>query len=161
MMITSRVGHGTTISLWLREAPAPQSAKAPGADTARRRDAARETVLVVDDDELVRETLAEQLQNAGFGVLTADNGAHALALLAGGAPPDALLCDLSMPGMDGVQTIAAARGIVPGLTCFLLTGYAGERPGLDSAEGFKLLRKPIAAGELIGEIEAGLMAARR
>jgi PAS domain S-box-containing protein len=156
MSIASRPGRGTTVSLWLRQAAGDGVRAVPGLPVRAKRQPARETILVVDDDALVRETLAEQLQYAGFNVLMAENGAQALGVMQSGTPPDALICDLSMPGMDGVQTIRAARALHPALRCFLLTGYAGERAGVDGAEGYTVLRKPITADALIGQIEASL-----
>ena len=126
-----------------------------------KRPPARETILVVDDDALVRETLAEQLQYAGFSVLMAENGAQALGVMQSGKPPDALICDLSMPGMNGVTTIEHARGLRPGLLCFLLTGYVGERAALSGGDMFTLVRKPITGRALAAQIEATLEGARR
>ena len=66
-----------------------------------------------------------------------------------------------MPGMNGIETIRRARELVPGLVCFLLTGYAGERAALGTGDSFTLLSKPISATALIAQIEAGLVAGRR
>jgi CheY-like chemotaxis protein len=116
--------------------------------------------MVVDDDDLVRETIAALLEGAGFSVLAAEGGLDALDLIEAGATPDALVCDLSMPGMNGIDTIKRARGLIPGLACFLLTGYAGERSALETGDAFTLLRKPISASALIAQIEAGLAAVK-
>ncbi len=106
-------------------------------------------VLLVDDDALVRETLSDQLEMLGFAILQATCGAEALALLDGGASVDVLLSDLSMPGIDGIETIRQARQRRPSLPCTLLTGYAGTRLGAADTEAFQVLRKPIA-GEALG-----------
>ena len=66
-------------------------------------------VLVVDDEDLVREMLVASLEEAGFVVLAAGNGAEALALLEAGEPVDALVSDLSMPGMGGLALIREAQ----------------------------------------------------
>jgi len=160
MVIFSRPGRGTTVSLWLRVAQADSLRPSSGKPSFTHRAPARETILVVDDDQLVRETLAEQLEYAGYTVPMAESGAHALRMLREGLRPDGMICDLSMPGMDGVQTIQSARAELPHLRCFLLTGYAGERAALDSAGDFTVLRKPITANALIAQIEESLSTVR-
>ncbi len=63
----------------------------------------RRTLLVVEDDEAIRETLAELLHDEGFAVATAENGAVALSYLRSHEPPALILLDLMMPVMDGVE----------------------------------------------------------
>ena len=115
-------------------------------------------MLVVDDEDLVREMIAGNLEDAGFGVLGAANGTEALALLASGEAVDALLTDLAMPGMDGLALIRAAQERYPDLPAVLLTGYAGDGAALavgGAVTGtFALLRKPIRIHELIDRLQA-------
>ncbi|CAH2603725.1 Histidine kinase [Rhodovastum atsumiense] len=158
-MIASAPGAGTTVTLWLRQATGAADPHAedegsvqPGAGAAR--------VLLVDDDDLVRETLAAQLEDVGFAALVAASGAEALALLRSGEAVDALVSDLSMPDMNGIETIEKARGLRRGLPCFLLTGYMGERAALSSGDAYTLIRKPVAGRALAARIEAGLETAR-
>jgi CheY-like chemotaxis protein len=92
-------------------------------------------LLLVDDEELVRDVLAEHLEDAGFSVLVAAGGAEALALIAAGEVVDALVTDLSMPGMDGLAVIRAVQERHPRLPAVLLTGYAGDDAALAGAEG--------------------------
>ncbi len=161
MTIESTLGAGTKVSLWLRQAAAnavqpqkkPSPVRQPGAATAH--------IMVVDDDELVRETVAALLEGQGFIVEAAASGAEGVALVEAGSTPDALVCDLSMPGMNGIDTINRVREMLPGLPCFLLTGYAGERAALGTGDTFTLLRKPISASALVAQIEAGLAAVVR
>jgi CheY-like chemotaxis protein len=168
MAIQSAVGVGTTVSMWLRQAGAEvPGADAPGAAPlqqaarpamANLRGAKSARILVVDDDDLVRETMAEQLKGAGYSVATACGGIEALGVIQSGWLPEAMVCDLSMPGIDGIETIKQARELLPLVPCFLLTGYAGERAVLESGAAFKLLRKPISVSALITHIDAGLAA---
>jgi CheY-like chemotaxis protein len=86
------------------------------------------TILVVDDDEIVRNMLAEVLQEGGFQVQLAADGREALALLDAAAPPRLILLDLTMPTMDGW---AFARHLqedpgLGGLPVIVLTGCTGE-----------------------------------
>ena len=61
-----------------------------------------------------------------------------------------------MPDMNGVTAIEKARILRPGLPCFLLTGYGGERAALGAGDAFTLVRKPISAERLVAQIEAGM-----
>jgi CheY-like chemotaxis protein len=84
--------------------------------------------------------------------------AEAIALLATGDVVDALVSDLSMPDMDGVATTRKARTLRPGLPCFLLTGYAGERPALLAGNVFMLVRKPVSARTLAARVGSAIEA---
>ncbi len=109
----------------------------------------------MDDDKLVRDVTAEGLRAAGWAVVAAADGTEALALLDGGARFDALLTDLSMPGMSGVALIREARRRVPALPALLLTGHAGEAEALAAEGMFALHRKPAvprALSERLGEL---------
>jgi CheY-like chemotaxis protein len=117
---------------------------------------AQSHILLVDDDDLVRETLAAQLGDMGFAVVLAASGTEALALLETGEVVDAMVTDLSMPGMDGITTIHRARALRPELPCFLLTGYVGDGITLAADDVFTLVRKPIDARTLAAQIEATL-----
>jgi PAS domain S-box-containing protein len=161
MAIQSALGAGTTVSLWLRQAPANVVHGPVQTGRTRRPETSSARILVVDDDDLVRETVTALLEGAGFCVAAAACGADGVALIETGDTPDALLCDLSMPGMNGIETIKRARELLPGLPCFLLTGYAGERAALENGDAFTLLRKPISASALIAQLEAGLAAEAR
>lgn len=83
------------------------------------------TVLVVDDNADVRETLGDLLEIEGFSVRRARNGDEALRELRGGrALPDALLLDVLMPGMTGPELLAALRGTAAAaVPAVVMTGY--------------------------------------
>ena len=104
-------------------------------------------------------TLAAQLEASGFAALTAADGADALALLDKGEAVDALIADLSMPGMNGLAVMRAARQRRPGLAMLLLTGgfgADGTAVALDEAAGgpVVLLRKPVLGTELAERLAA-------
>ena len=67
------------------------------------------TVLVVDDEEALRNLAAKLIERRGYKVLTAADGNEALAVLAGGAAVDLLVLDVMMPGLDGLQTLERIR----------------------------------------------------
>ena len=118
-------------------------------------------VLLVDDDVLVRETISEQLVELGFSVLATGSGAEALEILDHEDPFDAMVSDLSMPGMSGIEAIQEACKRQPGLHCFLLTGYMGERAALAGGDAFILLRKPVSGAMLSAQIKAKLSQSRQ
>ena len=80
------------------------------------------SLLVVDDDAVVREALVEALAEAGYDVRAADDGARAVALLAERAP-DVVLSDVRMPGMDGLALLALLRERAPDIPVLLMTAF--------------------------------------
>jgi DNA-binding NtrC family response regulator len=81
------------------------------------------SILVVDDDSLVRQTFGEVLAASGYEVTLADSGMAALALL-DAAQPDVVLLDIAMPGMNGLDTLARIISRRPRLPVVMITGYA-------------------------------------
>jgi CheY-like chemotaxis protein len=172
MRVESAAGRGTTVTLWLPVAPveaAVPAADAPPVSIAEPEPEPagaphRDRVLLVDDEDAVREVLTMQLEDFGFAVLPAAGGAEALALLASGEAVDILVTDLSMPGMDGLAVIRAVQERLSGLPALLLTGYAGDGTALalgGAVSGsFSLLRKPVSAGNLVDRLRL-LLAERR
>lgn len=151
LTLASTPGQGTTVTLWLPQAGTTGGMAEPADPSVRR-------VLLVDDDPLVRGVLSEQLVDHGFAVVELADGPAALAWLEGQVP-DLLVSDLSMPGMDGLALIRAARSRRPGLPAILLTGYAteGARAAGDAADGtFSLLRKPVSGPQLADRVASVL-----
>ena len=116
--------------------------------------------LLVDDEQLVRDTMAAELAERGWQVEQVADAATALARLREN-PPDLLVTDLAMPGMNGLALIRAARQEVPGLPAVLLTGFLGDGAAAQAAlaeamrDGpFALLRKPIDTRDLAARAEA-------
>jgi signal transduction histidine kinase/CheY-like chemotaxis protein len=148
LAIESKEGVGTSVSLWFpvaeatletkRADPAPP-APAPG----------RHSLLVVDDEDLVREIIGEELTAGGYSVLTAASGREGLAFLDAGETVDLVISDLSMPGMDGLTFVNEAQKRRAKLPAIILTGFASDAAELavgGAVRGtFTLLRKPIPA----------------
>lgn len=111
-------------------------------------------ILVVDDEEPIRDTLSEFLTEQGFAVQLAENAKEALPIL---ADPDiaVLVSDIVMPGcMNGVGLAEAALALRPDLKVLLISGYTTDRLRLN---GFKFLRKLFrmtAMLRIIGELLA-------
>jgi two-component system response regulator MprA len=121
----------------------------PGTDQPHPR------VLVVDDDRAVRESLRRSLEFNGYAVSLAGDGAEALASIAGAAP-DALVIDVMMPRLDGIETTRALRTAGNDLPILVLTARdsVGDRvDGLDAGAD-DYLTKPFALEELLARLRA-------
>jgi len=121
-----------------------------------------ERLLVVDDDNAVRDVVVGMLSANGFGVLTASDGSEALRIL-GQRSVDLLFTDIVMPGMDGVELARHARQVRPGLkvlfgTGYAQTGYAQKAIERDAIHQARVVYKPFRQAELVKEIEALLAA---
>jgi PAS domain S-box-containing protein len=156
-LVESTVGAGTTATLWL---PTVVGETHPRLNEPTDEGQSRLTgrILVVDDDDLVRDTLIAQLQELGHKVLTASGGTDALAILGARAAVDLMITDLSMPGMDGLTLIKQAHGLRPSMPAILLTGYAGdvialERSGVATST-YTLMRKPATTEVLSARVTA-------
>jgi CheY-like chemotaxis protein len=108
---------------------------------------APKTILVVDDDPDIRDYASCVLEDCGYSVLTAPDGATALLMLRNRTPIDVLFTDIVMPGLDGVEVARRALQQVPGLKVLFASGYA---PGLGPVS--PLLKKPYRAHQLAREI---------
>jgi two-component system, OmpR family, response regulator MprA len=112
-------------------------------------------VLVVDDDRSVRDSLRRSLEFNGYAVSLASDGAEALASIAGHAP-DALVIDVMMPRLDGIETTKALRSAGNDLPILVLTARdsVGDRvEGLDAGAD-DYLTKPFALEELLARLRA-------
>jgi PAS domain S-box-containing protein len=158
--IASVPGLGTAVTMWFPVAKgaahAALSDAEPAAGALVRRANAR--LLLIDDDAIVREVMAEQMEAAGFVVMPAGSADAALALIDSGETVDLIVSDLSMPDMNGLELIREAQRRRPGLPAVLLTGFAsnGAEIAVDGAGSgaFSLLRKPITGRHLVERITA-------
>jgi PAS domain S-box-containing protein len=155
--IESALGRGTTVTLSLPVAGGMEAAARPPEEEAVPDGKRHTRVLVVDDDPIVREIVTNQLEMAGYTVLSAPDGAAALAVLDTGTKIDLLISDLSMPGMDGLSLLREGRRRRPKLAVILLTGFATNAAeiaiGGATGGGFTLLRKPVTAHQLAERVE--------
>lgn len=111
----------------------------------------RETVLVVEDEELVRLLTRRTLERSGYRVYEAPNADTALTLVREhGVQPDLLVSDIVMPGMDGRALAATLTRQIPGLPVVLMSGYFDQRAGRSSfaGESWVFLPKPFTLAEL-------------
>ena len=107
------------------------------------------TILVVDDEPDVADMISFCLSQQGYDVSTADSGKKAVDL-ARATRFDLAICDLSMPGWDGIQTARALRDLTPDLQVIIVTGYATEeaRSAIRNGVAEAWLAKPFTVKEL-------------
>ena len=115
-------------------------------------------ILLVDDEANIRLTLGAMLQRAGFEVASADGGAEAVTLLEQ-QTFDLLLVDLKMPGMDGMQVVAAARARQPDLAIIVLTGHGSLDTAIEGLHQgiFDYLLKTVEPAQVVERVKAALV----
>jgi PAS domain S-box-containing protein len=150
LAIDSEPGRGTTATIWLPEAasPAPLRTRRDAGELPQGRPL---SVLLVDDEELVRAGTADMLEALGHTVVQAASGAAALDYLRSGQVFDVLVTDYSMPSMTGVELAREARTIRSDLPALLVTGFA-DMSAADAA-GLPRLPKPFRADDLAGLLD--------
>src|SRR5580704_15068516 len=107
-------------------------------------------VLVVDDDAAFRAIVARLLVARQFRVDTADGGLSALAFVAA-HDPDAVLCDLQMPGMDGLEVLRRMRELRPSIAMVMMTGHADVTVAVEAmrAGAYHFFTKPFASNDAV------------
>ncbi|WP_419809626.1 response regulator [Sphingomonas sp.] len=155
----SKPGQGASFSIYLPV----HAAGAPVRSTARVAPKPSETwgtgtVLLVEDEEMVRAVAERALARQGYSVLTAENGEAALELLATSGRPDLLISDVVMPTMDGPTMVARVRESYPDLPVIFMSGYAEEqlRKSID-LDNVAFLPKPFSVQQLAEAAKEALM----
>ena len=112
------------------------------------------TVLVVEDDACIRETLIDVLEDCGYQAIGAANGAEALARLQSGGRPSVILLDLMMPVMDGIEfrKVQLESPAVADIPVVVLSAHRDPDSLADELRPAALLRKPVRLPELIGAL---------
>jgi two-component system cell cycle sensor histidine kinase/response regulator CckA len=145
--IQSELGKGTRVEVLLARALPPAAAEPIAVGGV-----ANATVLVVEDEDVVRKVVARILERAGYRVLVASGGAEALALYERTPTPiDALVSDVVMPGMGGKELADHLVGRCPSLKVLLMTGYTDDeflRRGILD-EGRAMVLKPFSPRDLL------------
>jgi PAS domain S-box-containing protein len=155
VQVSSAPGGGATFDVWLPIAP---SAEAPTPPPSLPRRGGRETVLLVEDEELVLRFTKQLLGRLGYEVLTAARGDDALCMVQSGACFDVLLTDVLLPGMDGYElyrSVMALRGAIP---VVFMSGYTDNvlaEKGVEEV-GAAFLQKPFSHDELAAKVRAVL-----
>ena len=150
--VESVPGQGTSFILLFPASEATVNVPASGDSPAR---AQTGTILVVDDEVILRDLARGSLEGAGFQVLEARDGLEALEAFQPGRPPvDLVLLDMTMPRMGGAECFRRLRQVSPTVKVILSSGYT-ERESLDSLmdlppDGF--LQKPYRANDMIAKV---------
>jgi len=157
--VYSEVGQGTTIRLYLPRSP-EEVATAENASVLHiQPQIGNESILVVEDDELVRNYVISQLEFMGYKVISASNGSEAMEIIQSDADIDLLFTDVVMPGgMSGRELSDKAQRIRPQLKVLFTSGYTENsivhHGRLDP--GVMLLSKPYSRDELTTKIRKSL-----
>jgi two-component system cell cycle sensor histidine kinase/response regulator CckA len=152
--VVSRPGSGTTVNIYLPRTDAPAiREKAPAAALAS---AQGETVLIVEDQDTVRQLAARVLTQHGYSTMEAASGSEALLLLARLDAPaiDLLLTDVILPGINGRELADRVRSEMPEIKVLFMSGYAGDALGRRGVleDGLAFLPKPFTPATLLHKV---------
>jgi PAS domain S-box-containing protein len=150
--LESEPGSGTVVHVHFPAAAAPLAANEPPLDEAPPQ---LPLILVVEDEQLVRDFATRVLERAGFEVHTAANGVDALSLLERvGRPIDVLLADMVMPGMGGRELAERVLAQRPEATVVFTSGYTEETPSLGAVGSARsgFLQKPFSSAALVAAV---------
>jgi PAS domain S-box-containing protein len=141
LRLVSAPGAGARFEvLWPLHAPLARAADASPFAVGSSPEVALRRVLVIDDEELVRDVVARMVEDLGYAAVTASDGPEGLRLLASDAHIDAVVVDLTMPHMNGADVIAAVRQHRPDLPIVVCSGYDRDQRGGPSGDAY--LAKP-------------------
>ena len=153
--VLSEQGVGTTVEIWLRVAGDAQEAAPASLPTAAAAPRPGVRILVVEDDNFVRESMVESLEALGHTVAQAPDGESGLRELKRAAP-DLIITDYLMPGITGAELVQRAREELPGVPMIIATGYADMKAIEQVIGDDMLLRKPFQLAELAATVERAL-----
>jgi PAS domain S-box-containing protein len=153
--IYSEVGQGTTVNLYFPRVADGSATTYFDSISDNAPAPARETILVVEDDDRVRQLTIKRLKLIGYQVLEASDGPMALEILRRGEAVDLVFSDLIMPGgLSGREVAIRARELIPGIKILLTSGYAEELIHGEhlQREQLKVLRKPYQQSDLVAAL---------
>jgi PAS domain S-box-containing protein len=158
--ICSEPGHGTTINIYLPRsadgAPAVQEAPPPATIPS-----GPEAILVVEDNQALRNLVIKQLTHLGYHTLAAADAEAAMEVIRSDATIDLLFTDVVMPGgMDGWALAEAARAVRQDLNVLFTSGYTAAAAGTANDLGATLLSKPYRLDELALHVRGAIVGAR-
>jgi len=158
--VYSELGQGTTFKIYMPLAPSAHTAKLATEDSAMETKPRKSaTVLLVEDEDLVRKTAHRILTQAGYSVIQASHGAQALDIAAnGGEAIDLLLTDVVMPRMNGVEVAAGLSSIYPDVKVLYMSGYTEDAISSHGVldPGVRIVFKPFTKGSLLNSVSEAL-----
>jgi len=154
--IDSKLGHGTTVRIFLPRHHGDIADEPASAVKAAEHAATGETVLVVEDEPVVRGVILEMLGEEGYRTIEAVDGLGGLRVLHSDARVDLLITDVGLPGMNGRQLADQARETRPDLKILFITGYAESVAIADGflQPGMEMITKPFDLGNLSRRVRA-------
>lgn len=149
--VESEVGHGTTIDLYLPQAISGLDGAAASHDTDGDGKRGAGTILLVEDEDQVLEALKMNIEDFGYSVVAAANGAAALDQYRSGTHIDLLLTDLVMPGgINGFEVAQAIQRDRPAMPVIYMTGHTDQKAQENGVpENAIVLRKPFQSDKLL------------
>jgi two-component system, cell cycle sensor histidine kinase and response regulator CckA len=124
--VHSVTGAGTVFEILFPMAGPSREPACAEDDSAPPLSRGQGSILIVDDELQIREIMSRVLASCGYTVVTAVDGAEALARFGTGAGTDLVVLDMMMPGMNGVECLAALREVDPGVRVLVTTGYTSN-----------------------------------
>jgi PAS domain S-box-containing protein len=156
ILVSSEPGKGTTFRIYLPLIEGHAVRVKPGMATSSAD--GTETLLVAEDEEIVRNYVKKILERAGYKVIAADNGVDAVARFKEHHDISLVLSDVVMPGKNGKQMLAEIRKIKPGMKAVFISGYTAdimnEKGVLE--EGVDFITKPFNGNDLLRKVRSGL-----
>ena len=154
--IDSKIGQGTTVRLYLPRHHGDIAASQASAARTAEHAATGETVLVIEDEPVVRGVILEMLDEQGYRTLEAIDGPSGLKILRSNQRIDLLVTDVGLPGMNGRQVADQARESRPDLKILFITGYAESVAIADGflQPGMEMITKPFDLDHLAQRIRA-------
>ncbi len=152
--VESVPGQGATFRVYLPRCAGPEGES--DQRTNAQQNAATSLVLVVEDEETLREAICKQLRGQGFRVLAAADGVEAMDLLEQHVDVAVLITDLVMPRMGGRELVRLASRAIPQLRILVLSGYADQSLSDEDCNGcpMEFLQKPFSLRTLVSRIGA-------
>jgi two-component system cell cycle sensor histidine kinase/response regulator CckA len=157
--VASVIGQGSSFHVWLPALEGSVAATEPRAERSPTVQGGSELILLAEDDPHVRKLTKRMLRELGYDVREAANAEEALRLCRGlASPPDLLLTDVVMPGIDGRQLAKMITAQRPNTKVLFMTGHAADLlvDGAFLDDGIELLRKPFQRKELAARVRATL-----
>jgi CheY-like chemotaxis protein len=151
--VDSAPGHGSSFRILLPATKAPVEERE--AQQAQAPETGEETILLVEDEAVVRQLVAEILETSGYSVLPAGDGPSALEILRRhNGTVDLLVTDVVMPGMSGPEVATAVTAMRPGTQVLYISGYTDQAIGHHGVlePGIAFLQKPFSADDLARKV---------